>query len=145
MIFSKTLKLSLVLGLTLHFTYDSFAQQINESDLKTDVLNIEAPVQKLMLLEPIVYRYNTEKYPKLKLSEAQQFGFSLQSAASATPSLIKTHYKSFSNGKNSLGTARYRELDAEKLIPVMVAAIQEQQQTIESLKKEIALLKKAKE
>ena len=122
-------------------TLSANAQSIPEKDLKTNISAIEKPIEKLQQLEPIYYSFNTDKLVHLKLATSSQYGFKLQSAQATFPSLIKTENKSYSAGKNNIKNATYQELDTKHLIPVLVAALQEQQKSIEALKKEIALLK----
>lgn len=117
------------------------AQSISENDLKTNVLSIEKSVEKLQNLEPIYYSFNHDKFPHLQLAKRPQYGFKLASVQSNFPTIIKTNNKSYNGGKNYIKNATFLDIETESLIPVLVAAIQEQQIAIEQLKKEIKSLK----
>lgn len=120
------------------------AQNIAENDLKTNVSAIEKSIEKLQNLKPVYYSFNTEKFAQLKLAKSPQYGFKLQSIKDTFPDLLKTSTASYSAGKNHIKTATYQDVRTEKLIPVLVAAIQEQQNAIEALKQEIEMLKSKK-
>lgn len=130
--------------LLLATTFAATAQSIQENDLKTNVAPIVKPVEKLQNLEPIYYSFNTEKLSHLKLNKSPQYGFKLQSAKDNFPDLIRTNNKSYTAGKNYIKNATYQDLETESLIPVLVAAIQEQQIAIKELQKEIEQLKSKK-
>ncbi|HET8828550.1 MAG TPA: tail fiber domain-containing protein [Pelobium sp.] len=135
---------ALVAMLLTSTAFFATAQTIQENELKTNVSSIEKPVEKLQNLEPIYYSFNTDKLSHLKLTNAPQYGFKLQSAKTSFPDLIRTNNKSYTAGKNHIRNATYQDLETENLIPVLVAAIQEQQIAIEALKKEVAELKSKK-
>jgi hypothetical protein len=58
------------------------------------------------------------------------------------PHLVWHRSKSYTTGKNSSRAALLPEIDLERLVPVLVAAIQEQQQLINQLQEEMAEMKK---
>ncbi len=130
--------------LLLSTTFAATAQSIPENELKTNVSSIDKSVEKLQNLEPIYYSFNTQKLSHLKLTESPQYGFKLESAKNNFPNLIKTNNKSYTAGKNHIKNATYQELETENLIPVLVAAIQEQQIAIKALQEEVERLKSKK-
>lgn len=117
------------------------AQQINEEDVKINIAKIESPTAQLKNLEPISYTYDTEKFKNLGLPQGNQYGFQQESVSNSFPSLVQTTSKVYASGKNSTKTAKFEATKQVDLIPVLVAAIKEQQEQIELLKKEIELLK----
>lgn len=124
--------------------FAAIAQTINENDLKTKISSIQKPIEKLRNLEPIYYSFNTEKLAHLKLTNTPQYGFKLESAKQTFPTLIKTKGKSYTAGKNNSRNATFQDVDHENLVPVLVAAIQEQQKAIDELRNELKLLKASK-
>lgn len=120
------------------------AQSIDESNIKTNVTSIDKPLEKLQSLQPIYYSYNAEEYSHLKLPKTPQYGFKVQSVEDSFPTLITQQTKTYTAGKNYFKNASFKDVKTEELIPILVAAMQEQQQTIEELKKEIANLKAKK-
>jgi hypothetical protein len=117
------------------------AQLIEESNIKTNVIAIANPIEKLQNLEPIYFNYNVKEYSKLKLPKTLQYGFKIKGVEESFPSLITTNTKTHSAGKNQYKNASFKDVNTDDLIPVLVAAINEQQQAIELLKKELAELK----
>lgn len=130
--------------LLLTITLTVSAQNIQENTLKTNIVSIDNPLEKIQSLEPINYSHNTKKLSHLKLSDESQYGFKIESAKETFPTLIKTKGKSYYAGKNNSRNATFQDVDHENLVPVLVAAIQEQQKAIDQLKKEIEALKASK-
>ena len=120
------------------------AQSVEENQIKTNIIAIEKPVEKLQSLEPIYYSYNAKDYGHLKLPKTPQYGFKVKSVEESFPSMIRLDTKTFTAGKNYLKNVSFKDVKNEELIPVLVAAIQEQQIAIEALKKELAELKAQK-
>lgn len=125
-------------------TFFMFAQAVPDKEIKRNVTEISTPLQKLIQLEPIVFEYNTEKYKHLKLKSGLQFGFMSDNMHQVFPELVTAKYISYMFGKNLYRGATIKTIDETSLIPVLVAAIKEQQVEIEKLKKDIAEMKAAK-
>jgi len=131
-----------VMGLILSAaTLTVNAQKINEADLKVNVDKISNSTQHLKNLEPVTFRYDVNKYKHLKLPAGEQYGFLASNVESNFPSMVHETAKVYAAGKNNSKTAKYNEVQTADLIPVLVAAIKEQQAEIELLKKEMQLLK----
>lgn len=128
-------------GLLAGFSTASFAQQLNENDLKVNIVQIENSLNVLKQLQPITYSYNTVKFKDLNLPKGEQYGFSTQNIEEVSPDLIQNAAHVYTAHKNTTKTANYKEVDAAKLIPMLVTAIQEQQQQIEELKVALEELK----
>ncbi|WP_443936824.1 tail fiber domain-containing protein [Pedobacter sp. MW01-1-1] len=92
-------------------------------------------------LEPISYNYEGNLAAKAKLPTAEQYGFNSAELKKVLPNLVSQKAISYPAGKNSYNTATVDKVDNESLIPLLVASIQEQQQQIESLKRELDSLK----
>jgi hypothetical protein len=131
-----------VLGLLLcAATVTVHAQKIDESALKVNVDKIGHSTEQLKKLEPVTFKYDTKKYNYLKLPVGQQYGFLASNVQPEFPSMVYESAKSYPAGKNDSKIMRYNEVETAQLIPVLVAAIKEQQAEIELLKKEVSLLK----
>lgn len=118
------------------------AQVISDSELKINHSPITQPGAFIASLEPAQFEYNTEKFSKFKLPEGKQLGFVNVNPSAAWPGLVKKENKIYPAGKNATATATVSKVDLESLIPVMVAALQEQQKEIEALRKELDAIKK---
>jgi len=122
---------------------NSNAQKINEQDLKVKVVEITSPATLLMSLKPVIFQYDLKKYPALRLPAGNQYGFLAVNTRAQFPELVSETSKSYESGKNNNVTAKYEEVQNDKLIPFLVAAMKEQQQEIELLKKQVQQLKNA--
>ncbi|WP_051291212.1 tail fiber domain-containing protein [Pedobacter glucosidilyticus] len=117
------------------------AQKIEESDLKVDITKITNPTEKLNALEPITFKYDVDKYKYLRLPSGNQYGFKTNGVNTQLPGIVTETSKMYPAGKNQSKVAKYEEVQMNNLIPVLVAAVKEQQTEIELLKKEIERLK----
>jgi S-adenosylmethionine synthetase len=115
------------------------AQKIAEKDLKANVTKINNSSAQLNSIQAVTFDYNQKNNP-LNLPAGQQYGFTFSEAGQQSP-LRKETAKMVESGKNQTKVVRYDEVNLEKLIPVMVAEIQQQQAEIEQLKSQISSLK----
>jgi len=131
-----------VLGILLSAAAFSVnAQKIEEQELKVNVDKISNSTEHLKNLQPVTFKYDVQKYKHLKLPAGEQYGFLASNVQSEYPAMVYETTKMYNQGKNNSKVARYSEVQSENLIPVLVAAIKEQQAEIELLKKELNLLK----
>lgn len=119
------------------------AQKIQEQELKINVTEISNPVKHLINLEPITFKYDVSKFNYLKLPSGNQYGFKTNNLKTEFPEMVKETGKVYGAGKNHSKVAKYDEEQTQSLIPVLVAAIKEQQAQIDKLKKELAQLKQS--
>src|SRR5690606_6383308 len=108
---------------------------------KTNIEKIENSIEKLKSLNPIVYKYARDKFKNLDLPAGNRYGFLVRDVENVFPDMLETSSKIYKKGKNTTKIAQYDDVDNERLIPVLVAAIKEQQEQIEALKKEVEQLK----
>lgn len=120
---------------------DSTAQKISEKDLKVNIADISNATTKVMNLKAVTFEYDIKKYNNLKFPTGLQYGLMTEQAKPEFPGLVNERAKSYSFGKNAFRVAKYDEIEHAQLIPVLVAAIQEQQEQIQLLKKEVEDLK----
>lgn len=131
-----------LLGLLLSATaFTVNAQKIDEKELKVNIDKITNSTQQLKKLEPVTFKYDTSKYNNLKLPQGAQYGFLAANVEAAFPAMVYEASKHYDAGKNDSKAVRYNEVQTTDLIPVLVAALKEQQAEIELLKQEVNLLK----
>ncbi|HMR19417.1 MAG TPA: tail fiber domain-containing protein [Sphingobacterium sp.] len=118
------------------------AQQIDERELKVNVQEISSPTEKVKNLEPVTFDFDVKKFKNLNLPEGNQYGFLTTNTKEKAPEIIKEETKAYSVGKNTSKVARFDGIDQDSLIPLLVAAVKEQQLQIERLQKELEELKK---
>lgn len=117
------------------------AQRIDEQELKIEIGKISNSTQQLKKLEPVSFKYDVNKYKHLKLPSGEQYGFLASDVQAEFPAMVYEASKVYGSGKNNSKVAKYKEVQTADLIPVLVAAIKEQQAEIELLKQEVKLLK----
>ena len=117
------------------------AQKIDEQELKVNIDKISNSTQHLKNLEPVTFKYDVNKYKHLKLPTGEQYGFLASNVQPEFPAMVYEASKVYESGKNNSKIAKYNAVQTENLIPVLVAAIKEQQAEIELLKNEVKLLK----
>ncbi|MDP4266557.1 MAG: tail fiber domain-containing protein, partial [Bacteroidota bacterium] len=103
-------------------------------------------LERVMKIEPKQYEYRTDEFPGMGLSKGKKYGFIAQDLAKVFPELSNNKRKLFVSGKNkkSQVVSGYYTVDYESLIPVLVKAIQEQQEIINKLEKRVDELENSK-
>ncbi len=96
----------------------------SDSRLKTDIVNIENPLDKIMSLNGVSYNWNSEEFPERHFDNRTHIGVIAQNVEEVLPELVYTD----ENG--------YKSVSYEKLTPVLIEAVKEQQSEIEALKSE---------
>src|SRR5690606_14204008 len=119
----------------------SYGQQLHKDEIKTNIVQIENSTEKLKNLNPIVYNYDQDKFKNLDVPAGNRYGFLTSDVENVFPDMIQTSSTMYKKGKNTTNIAKYEDVDNQHLIPVLVAAIKEQQEQIEALKKEVEELK----
>lgn len=120
----------------------SQGQEISDAVIKKNISTIDDPLRKLIQLSPKSFEYDNKNYKYLKLQHGLQYGFIAEDLQAVFPNLVKERSVSYMFGKNAYRHTRIKVIDEASLIPVLVAAIKEQQIAIENLKTEIQGLKK---
>jgi tetratricopeptide (TPR) repeat protein len=96
--------------------------------LKTRISPINDPLSGILSLNGIAFLWDTKKYANLGLSDDPQIGLIAQEVEQIFPELV-------ANGENG-----FKMVDYEKLIPVLVEAIKQQQLIIDDLELRITTL-----
>ncbi|PIQ22344.1 MAG: hypothetical protein COW65_03730 [Cytophagales bacterium CG18_big_fil_WC_8_21_14_2_50_42_9] len=131
---------SVVLCLVL--THGSLAQHtLPDAQIKTNVSSITNALEYINALQPKRFEYNTHAFQQLKLPRGGYYGFMAEEFKQVFPFMVSTKPTFFTTGKNTQRTALIQEIDMEKLVPVLVGAIQEQQVLIQQLQEELTSLK----
>lgn len=130
-----------ILGITMGSFSLTFSQQLPEDDIKINIAQITNSTEKLKNLNPVTFNYNRNKFKALDLPGGNRYGFLAREVENVFPDMLQPSSKVYTTGKNTTKTAKYDDVDHETLIPVLVAAVKEQQEQIELLKKEIEQLK----
>ncbi len=104
---------------------------VSDERLKTDIKRIESPLEKLLSLRGFTYKFNdlakslTENY-----GDEIQVGVSAQEVKKVLPEAVKP----------APINPDYMTVQYEKLVPLLIEAMKEQQETIENLKSRLEKL-----
>lgn len=120
------------------------AQQINGKNLQTNVAPVAGALSYINQLQPIAYEYDRASYKQLNLPAGKQVGFNGDAVRLVYPAAVTTKYYWVPAGKNNQRTVATSQVDHAQFVPLLVAAIKEQQAQIDVLKQEIKQLKAAK-
>lgn len=124
--------------------------QTSDMKLKKEVVELKYGLKEVMQLNPISYKWKSNSIGKTAIPDQFQetkLGFSAQQLLDVLPEVVETHswypkdeQGNFERKQNENLGVRYAEIT-----PVIVKAIQEQQEQIESLKVTVEELKKQNE
>jgi hypothetical protein len=110
-------------------TYSGSWTSSSDRRYKKNIQPIENSLEKVKKLKSVSYEWKTEDYPNKKFQSGKQIGLIAQEVEKVEPILVSTD----SDG--------YKSIDYAKISILLIDAVQEQQKTIEELKKEIFELK----
>jgi hypothetical protein len=138
---SKVFSAIIAVGLTYAACTTASAQQVNDRDLKKNVAPVANSISYISRLNPVTFEYNKEDYRQLNLPAGKQFGFIADDVKQVVPTAVSQQSSWYTAGKNSQRAITTSQTDSEKLVPLLVAAVKEQQAEIEKLKTELRELK----
>ncbi|MBK6966773.1 MAG: tail fiber domain-containing protein [Bacteroidales bacterium] len=108
----------------------------SDEKLKENILPLQDGLEKLMKLDVKTYDFRTTEFPELNLPADTQYGFTAQNLESVFPELVKV------NPAKKEQPVEFKAVNYTGLIPVLTAAIQEQQKQLEAKEERIDLLQK---
>jgi hypothetical protein len=124
--------------------FTASAQQVNEAKLKRNTTPISNSLNYITQLQPVSYEYNSADFKQLNLAAGTHFGFIVSDVKEVAPWAITTRNNWYNAGKNNTVALTTAEVDLQKLVPLLVGAIKEQQAQIEQLKQDLQVLKQGK-
>lgn len=122
-----------------YFAGDVYGAAFNvtsDSLLKENIQSVNNPFSLLNLMEPKTYTYKTLTYPNMGLPDGQHYGFIAQDVEAVAPGLVSymAHPSEYDSSGNILyPQVNFRTLNYTELIPVLVAAVKEQKNQLDSL------------
>ncbi|WP_316735100.1 tail fiber domain-containing protein [Pedobacter aquatilis] len=116
------------------------AQEVAQNNVKP----VNNSLEMVSKLQPVSFNYDKAWAEKLKLPSTPQYGFVGTDAKAAVPSVVAVQAKQYPAGKNAFNSATMTKVDYERLIPLLVGSIKEQQQQIDELKRELQSIKTQK-
>lgn len=120
----------------------------SDAGLKTGIEDLEpsSGMEAIMALRPKRYYFDTEAYPYLTLPEEMQYGLIAQEVEEVLPSLVlatKRPEQLDSTGAVVEEALDFKAMNYLGLVPVLIAAMQEQQLEMESMRQDIASMEEA--
>lgn len=100
----------------------------SDARLKTDVAEIPNALDGVLALHGVSYRWNTTGFPAMLLDDGPLIDFIAQEVERLYPELVPTA----PNG--------YKTVDYDRLTPILVEAMKQQQSAIEALQKHLVAL-----
>lgn len=126
-------------------TYCSGSYTTSDRKLKNNIEPFTNALDKLLLLKPSTYVFRKDEFKAMNLPEGNQIGLIAQELETVFPELVREvpGLDLFDeNGKVSGKLPSLKSVNYEGLIPVLIAAVQEQQKQINEQQATIAELKR---
>jgi hypothetical protein len=119
----------------------------SDARLKKEVRSYRGALAIIEQLEPTTYQYKTEdpQFADIRMAPGRHYGFLAQDLETVLPELVveRVHPRSPVSGDDDPGPPlKTKGVKYIELIPILVQAIKEQQQTIEELQARVAELEK---
>ena len=118
----------------------------SDASLKTDVEEIDEALDLIGTLQPKTYHFLPQEHPYMQLPANRQWGFLAQEVQEQFPELVETVQVPSvldSAGVQIAPAMEHLTLNYTAFIPMLVAAVQEQQETIEEQSTRLAQLEQA--
>lgn len=113
----------------------------SDAQLKENVQPLENVTSQLLQLHPVTYTFNHNVSPNLQLAHGQQFGVLAQELQGVFPNLVRKSEVPRRFTENGLepqqGLSEISVVNYDGLIPVLLAAFQEQNQRIDQLQAQL--------
>jgi hypothetical protein len=135
-------KIILINAILLSGVSMAVGQHLSDANFIINYKPIENSLALLQKLKPVTFEYQPETARQMQLKSGPQMGFLPSEIKTVFPGLIKKTGKLVPSGKNSNQVLTMETVDVNMLIPVLVKAVQQQEETINALKIEIDNLKK---
>ena len=125
--------------------YTTGNYQGSDRKLKNDIRPMQNALSLIGALKPSTYTYKTNEFNQMELPQGPQYGLIADEVKEVFPSMVKTAVQpaKYENDDRSKGKIVAEEMTFEAvnytaLVPVLIAAVQEQQALIETLQQKIA-------
>jgi len=101
----------------------------SDARFKTHISTLPNALDRVLAMRGVSFDWRRNEFPDKNFKKGQQFGFIAQEIEKVCPDLVS---------KDPQG---YRAVDYTQVVPVLVEAIKQQQQQIDSLQKQVASVK----
>lgn len=125
-------------------TYCTGTYQSSDRKLKNNIQPLGNAMDKLLLLKPSTYTYKTQEFANMNLPEGAQMGLIAQELETVFPELVRevTGFEQHDANGTVIGNVpTFKSVNYVGLVPLLIAAVQEQQRTIQEMSDAIRDLK----
>lgn len=118
-------------------------QFTNPSDgkFKKNITNMGSVIEKIKKVRPVSYEYDVEKYSSMGFAKGKKIGVVAQELAEVFPELVTDEIAPNMDKTQTQVSTNFKSVNYLELIPILTKAIQEQQDQIDKLQKEIRQLR----
>jgi len=112
----------------------------SDSTLKENIQDLTNPMDVLNQLNPKSYTFKQQQYESMKFGDGTHYGIFAQNVASVLPFAVKEciHPARFDSlGNQTHAEVNFIGVNNMELIPFLVAAVKQQQQTIEAMQAQL--------
>ena len=113
----------------------------SDEGLKENVEAITNGLERIMALQPKTYQFLTDEYDFMNLPHGPQFGLIAQEVESVIPEVVRAVHRPMEmdeDGNVLHPQLEFKALNYGLLIPIVIAAVQEQNATITDLQQQLA-------
>lgn len=115
---------------------------VSDGRLKKDVVDFKDASAVVRQLQPRTYHYRSAEFEALGLPEEKQYGFIAQELEKVLPELVTTaKLRTKPNGKGEYAEEEFKVVNYKELIPVLVRAMQEQEERLTKQEEEMKELR----
>jgi hypothetical protein len=121
--------------------YTTGTYEGSDRKLKSDIRSLNGALSIINQLKPSVYTYRTNEFKQMRLPEGLHYGLIADEVQMILPAAVKKAVQSARyenhdelNGKKLSDEIVFNAVNYTEMIPILIAAVQEQQVMIEELK-----------
>jgi hypothetical protein len=115
----------------------------SDQKLKRDIQSLDGALDIVMQIQPHTYYFREQDYPGMALPEGRQYGLIAQEVEQFLPELIMENVHPATtdpDGNVIYPAVDFKSMNYQELIPILIGAIQEQQELIEKQQAQIDLI-----
>lgn len=119
---------------------------VSDRKFKKDIVRLDNVLDKVLKLQPSTYFYKTSEYDYMGFDDKRDLGLIAQEAELIFPDVVSDNHHpgpASEDGEFMSDGIDYKGIDYTKFTPILIRAIQEQHEIINTQSEEIAALKEA--
>jgi len=122
--------------------YTGELRDVSDKKFKQDIESLSGAMDKIMQLKPVTYHFDTASFPEMNFPSKKSMGLIAQDVEKVIPEIVQKDVHPIIERRtdprsNETEHSTFKSVNYISLIPVLIAAAQEQQKTISKLQKEV--------